>query len=86
MHKDNISYHINELKDGEKFAVVPHEQLVLVANTVNAVNLQMKVLHEMLEAFGIKQYYYTKDVKTLADMPEIKMGFTPQKKPDKQEK
>jgi hypothetical protein len=86
MHKDNISYHINELKDGEKFAVVPHEQLTLIANTVNSVQSQVKVLHEMLEAFGIKQYYYTKDVKTLADMPEIKIGFTSQKKPDKQEK
>ena len=86
MHKNNITYNITNEKESENFAVVPHEQLVLVANTVNAVNLQMKVLHEMLEAFGIKQYYYTKDVKTLADMPEIKIGFTSQKKPDKQEK
>ena len=85
MHKDNISYHLNELKDGEKFAVVPHEQLVLVANTVNSLQSQVKVLYEMLEAFGIKQYYYSKDVKTLADLPEIKTGFTRNKKPDKYE-
>lgn len=75
MHKNNISYHLNELKDGEKFAVVPHEQLVLIANTVNAVQSQVRVLNEMLETFGIKQYSYSKDVKTLADMPEIKIGF-----------
>jgi hypothetical protein len=75
MHKDNISYHLNELKDGEKFAVVPHEQLILIANTVNAVQSQIRVLHEMLETFGIRQYSYNKDVKTLADMPEIRIGF-----------
>lgn len=85
MHKDNISYHINELKDGEKFAVVPHEQLVLIANTVKAVQSQVKVLNEMLEAFGIKQYYYTKDVKTLADIPEIKIGYNNKKYEAKQE-
>lgn len=85
MHKDNISYHLNELKDGEKFAVVPHEQLTLIANTVNSVQSQVKVLHEMLEAFGIKQYYYTKDVKTLADMPEIRIGFNNKEYEPKQE-
>jgi len=75
MHKNNISYHLNELKDGEKFAVVPHDQLVLIATTVNAVQSQVRVLNEMLETFGIKQYSYSKDVKTLADMPEIRIGF-----------
>lgn len=76
MHKDNISYHINELKDGEKFAVLPHEQLVLIAQMAQSVESNIKVLNEMLETFGIKKWTYSKDVKTLADIPEMKIGFS----------
>lgn len=75
MHKDNISYHINELKDGEKFAVLPHEQLVLIAQMAQSVESNVKVLNEMLETFGINKWSYSKDVKTLADLPEIRIGI-----------
>jgi len=82
MHKNNISYHLNELEDGEKFAVVPLEQLVLIANTVSAVQSQMIVLGDMLEAFGVKRFTYNKGTKTLADLPEIRVGFENRKKQD----
>ena len=75
MHKDNISYHLNELKDGEKFAVLPHEQLVLIAQMASSIESNVKVLNDMLETFGIKKWSYSKDVKTLADMPEVNIGF-----------
>ena len=43
-----------------------------MASTIES---NVKVLNDMLETFGIKKWSYSKDVKTLADMPEIKVGF-----------
>ena len=73
MHKNNITYNIVNEKDSENFAVVPHEQLVLVAKTVKHINSQMNTLQEMLKAFGIEEYTYNKQIKTLADIPHFKV-------------
>ena len=40
-----------------------------------SVESNIKVLNEMLETFGIKKWTYSKDVKTLADIPEMKIGL-----------
>ena len=79
MHKNNITYNIANEKDSENFAVVPHEQLVLVAKTVKHINSQMNTLQEMLKAFGIEEYNYTKSIKTLADIPHFKVDINGEK-------
>ena len=79
MHKNNITYNINNEKESENFAVVPHEQLVLVAKTVKHINSQMNTLQEMLKTFGIEEYSYNKQIKTLADIPHFKVDINGEK-------
>lgn len=79
MHKNNITYNITNQKESENFAVVPHEQLVLIAKTVKHINSQMNTLQEMLKAFGIDEYNYNKQIKTLADIPHFKVDLNGEK-------
>jgi len=73
MHKDNISYHVQKEDDGKKFAVIPHEHLKLIADSVNLISNQVSVLNHMLHSFEI--HSYGGNIKTLADLPEIKLGL-----------
>jgi hypothetical protein len=73
MHKDNISYHAEREEDFKKFAVIPHEQLKLIAESANIIGNQVSVLNTMLRAFEIQTY--GGNIKTLADLPEIKVGL-----------
>ena len=79
MHKNNITYNITNEKESENFAVIPHEQLVLIAKTVKHINSQMNTLQEMLKAFGIDEYNYNKSIKTLADIPHFKVDINGEK-------
>lgn len=79
MHKNNITYNITNEKESENFAVVPHEQLVLIARTVKQINHQMTTLQDMLKAFGIDEYNYNKQIKTLADIPHFKVDLNGEK-------
>ena len=79
MHKNNITYIINNEKESENYAVVTHEQLVLVAKPVKHINSQMNTLQEMLKTFGIEEYSYNKQIKTLADIPHFKVDINGEK-------
>ena len=79
MHKNNITYNINNEKESEYFAVVPHEQLVLIARTIKQINSQMNTLQDMLKTFGIDEYNYNKSIKTLADIPYFKVDTNGEK-------
>ena len=79
MHKNNITYNINNEKESEYFAVVSHEQLVLIARTIKQINSQMNTLQDMLKTFGIDEYNYNKSIKTLADIPYFKVDTNGEK-------
>ena len=67
MKKEAFNFNVNE-ENKEEFAVIPHENLIAIAQLVNVINKQMAVLETLLGNAGITQYSFEKQTKTLADV------------------
>ena len=67
MKKTSYDFNVTS-ENAEEFAVVPREQLVLIAQSVNMLSNHVKMIDYLLEANGISQWSYDKSVKTIADM------------------
>jgi len=67
MKKEAFNFNVNE-DNKEEFAVIPHENLIAIAQLVNVINKQMAVLETLLGNAGITQYSFEKQTKTLADV------------------
>ena len=74
MKKENLSYTITEDNDKD-FAVIPHEQLVLIASTAAMIKNQIDLLENMLESAGITQWKYDRKIKTLFDLKADAKGI-----------
>jgi len=70
MKKEAFNFNVNE-ENKEDFAVIPHEDLMAIAQLVNVINKQMGVLEQLLSNAGITQYSFEKQTKTLADVKVI---------------
>jgi len=67
MKKEAYNFNVNE-ENKEEFAVIPHEDLIAIAQLVNVINKQMGVLEQLLSNAGISMYSFEKQTKTLADV------------------
>lgn len=67
MKKTSYDFNVTD-ENAEDFAVVPREQLVLIAQSVAMLSNHVKMLDSLLDANGISQWSYDKAVKTIADM------------------
>jgi|TARA_B100000085_G_scaffold138451_1_gene126188 hypothetical protein len=67
MKKTAFNFNVND-ENAEEFAVIPHENLMAIAQLVNVINKQMGVLEQLLSNAGITQYSFEKNTKTLADV------------------
>ena len=67
MKKEAFNFNVNE-ENKEDFAVIPHEDLIAIAQLVNVINKQMGVLEQLLSNAGISMYAFEKHTKTLADV------------------
>lgn len=74
MKKENLSYTITE-DNHDEFAVIPNEQLVLIAQTADMIKSQMDILESLMENVGIVRWKYDKKVKTLADLKADSAGI-----------
>ena len=74
MKKENLSYTVTEDNDKD-FAVIPHDQLVMIASTTAMIKNQIDLLENMLESAGITQWKYDRKVKTLADLKADAQGI-----------
>jgi len=70
MKKEAYNFNVNEENKAD-FAVIPHEDLMAIAQLVNVINKQMGVLEQLLSNAGITQYSFEKQTKTLADVKVI---------------
>lgn len=70
MKKEAFNFNVNE-ENKEDFAVIPHEDLMAIAQLVNVINKQMNVLETLLGNAGITMYSFEKHTKTLADVKVI---------------
>ena len=67
MKKTAFNFNVNE-ENAEEFAVIPHEDLIAIAQLVNVISKQMGVLEVLLGNAGISMYSFEKHTKTLADV------------------
>jgi len=67
MKKTAFNFNIDE-DNAEEFAVIPHEDLMAIAQLVNVMTKQMGVLEQLLSNAGISMYSFEKHTKTLADV------------------
>jgi hypothetical protein len=67
MKKTAFNFNVNE-ENAEEFAVIPHEDLMAIAQLVNVMTKQMGVLEQLLSNAGISMYAFEKQTKTLADV------------------
>lgn len=67
MKKTAFNFNVNE-ENAEEFAVIPHEDLMAIAQLVNVMTKQMGVLEQLLSNAGITMYAFEKHTKTLADV------------------
>ena len=70
MKKEAFNFNVNE-ENKEEFAVIPHEDLIAIAQLVNVINKQMAVLETLLGNAGITMYSFEKQTKTLADVKVV---------------
>ena len=74
MKKENLSYTITE-DNHDDFAVIPNEQLVLIAQTADMIKSQLDILESLMANVGIQKYTYDRKVKTLADLKADAKGI-----------
>jgi short-subunit dehydrogenase involved in D-alanine esterification of teichoic acids len=70
MKKEAFNFNVNE-ENKEEFAVIPHEDLIAIAQLVNVISKQMGVLEVLLGNAGITMYSFEKQTKTLADVKVV---------------
>lgn len=67
MNKTSYDFNVTS-ENADEFAVVPREQLVLIAQSVNMLSNHVSMINNLLDANGITSYSFDKSVKTIADM------------------